>query len=305
MRNVPATRSLRSTAGKLCSVSALAIKSRPRCEDALAMHTGSLEGPALDSAGSHAITLLISQDGNVQNRVSTWSGPFPVRRAEKLKSRCRRIKQAAAHCGVGVFPAVMEKAHTLARLHAPFDHPDCLFELKYDGFRALAYVDHGQVRMVSRKGNVHKSFSALCNAVGAELAGRAAVLDGEIVYLDDDGRPQFYSLLRRRGPQRFAAFDLLWLDGRDLRMLPLMERKRRLRALVHGSGCLMYVDHIERAGADFYRVACEQDLEGILAKRKTGFYTPEATTWVKIRNPQYSQIEGRRELFEKRLSATA
>src|SRR5205807_8768683 len=68
-------------------------------------------------------------------------------------------------------------------------------------------------------------------------------------------RPQFYSLLRRRGPQRFAAFDLLWLDGRDLRMLPLLERKRHLRALIHADACLRYVDHIERAGTDFYRVA--------------------------------------------------
>jgi bifunctional non-homologous end joining protein LigD len=188
----------------------------------------------------------------------------------------------------------------LARLPVPFDHPDWLFELKYDGFRALAYVDHGQVRMVSLKRNIYKSFSGLCNGIASELAERTAVLDGEIVYLDGDGRPQFYSLLRRRGPQQFAAFDLLWLDGRDLRMLPLVERKRRLRGILHGSNCLLYVDHLERTGSDFHRVACDHDLEGIVAKRKDGMYTPEATTWVKIKNPYYSQAEGRRQLFEKR-----
>src|SRR5205085_1633875 len=142
-------------------------------------------------------------------------------------------------------------------------------------FRALAYVDRGQMHLVSRKGNAYKSFAGLCDAIAFELAGHEAVLDGEIVYLDADGRPQFYSLLRHRGPQRLAAFDLLWLDGRDLRMMPLLKRKRRLRALI-GCDCesLLYVDHINGAGGDFHRVACEQDLEGIVAKLKTGLYTP-------------------------------
>ena len=63
----------------------------------------------------------------------------------------------------------------LARLHAPFDHPAWLFELKFDGFRALAYVDHGRVRLVSRKGNAYKSFSGLCDSIAFELAGREAV----------------------------------------------------------------------------------------------------------------------------------
>ena len=120
---------------------------------------------------------------------------------------------------------------------------------------------------------------------------------------DNGGSP--YSPFRSRGPQRFAAFDLLWLDGRDLRTLPLVERKRRLRALIGDSGYLLYVDHIEGAGTDFYRAACEQDLEGIVATRKDGLYTAEATTWVKIRNPQYSQAEGQRELFEKRVRTAA
>ena len=86
--------------------------------------------------------------------------------------------------------------------------------------------------------------------MAAELSGREVVLDGEIVYLDGDGKPQFYSLLRHRGPQRFVAFDLLWMSGRDLRMLPLVERKRRLRALVHGNSTspILYADHVDRQG---------------------------------------------------------
>ena len=72
----------------------------------------------------------------------------------------------------------------LARLHAPFDHPDWLFELKYDSFRALTYCDRGQVRVVSRKENTYESFAGLRDSMAEALGDREAVLDGEIVYLD-------------------------------------------------------------------------------------------------------------------------
>jgi len=113
----------------------------------------------------------------------------------------------------------------LAQLRAPFDHPDWLFEVKYDGFRALACLEGGTVRLVSRKGNTYKSLPALCRSLAACMTVSDAVLDGEIVYLGPDGKPQFYDLMRRRGPQYFYAFDLLWLNGRDQRGLPLLERK--------------------------------------------------------------------------------
>jgi len=116
----------------------------------------------------------------------------------------------------------------LARLHAPFDHPNWLFELKYDGFRALAYVTPQRCELISRKGNVYKSFRTLSAGIANALACEA-ILDGEIVHLDAEGKPQFYDLLRRRSPQYFVAFDLLWLRGRDLRMLPLIERRTRPR----------------------------------------------------------------------------
>jgi hypothetical protein len=116
----------------------------------------------------------------------------------------------------------------LASLHAPFDHHDWIFELKYDGFRALAHIDSGKCRLVSRKGTVYRSFPQLCAAIGAVIPGEA-VLDGEIVHLDVEGKPQFYDLMRRRNPQHYYAFDLLCLDGRDLRDICLVERKRLLR----------------------------------------------------------------------------
>src|SRR5678815_3738322 len=75
----------------------------------------------------------------------------------------------------------------LARLSAPFDHPDWLYELKYDGFRALAYFSRGRCELISRKGNVYKSFPTLCDGMAAALASEA-ILDGEIVHLDARGR---------------------------------------------------------------------------------------------------------------------
>jgi bifunctional non-homologous end joining protein LigD len=148
----------------------------------------------------------------------------------------------------------------LARLQAPFDHPDWLFELKYDGFRALAYVDNGGVQLVSRKGNVYKSFANLCAALAQTLS--PAILDGEIVHLGSDGRPQFYDLLRRRSPQQFVAFDVLWHDGQDLRNHPLIERKKILRRIVpKETPSLLYSDYIEAQGVAMFRRVCEMDLE--------------------------------------------
>jgi bifunctional non-homologous end joining protein LigD len=82
----------------------------------------------------------------------------------------------------------------------PFDHPDWIFEIKHDGFRAIAYVEQGSARLVSRKGNVYKSFQQLCESVPLELRAEDAILDGEIVHVRQDGRADFISLMRRRRP---------------------------------------------------------------------------------------------------------
>jgi bifunctional non-homologous end joining protein LigD len=107
----------------------------------------------------------------------------------------------------------------LARLQEPFDHPEWIYELKYDGFRALAYIQDGSARLVSRNGDAFKSFDPLRVSLAAALPVREAILDGEIVHLASDGRPEFYPLLGRRGEPRLYAFDLLWLDGQDIRAL--------------------------------------------------------------------------------------
>jgi bifunctional non-homologous end joining protein LigD len=186
----------------------------------------------------------------------------------------------------------------LARLSEPFDHKDWIFELKYDGFRALAHLEGRTVRLVSRNRNAFKSFPDLCKTVAACIEAESAVIDGEIVYLGGDGRPEFFNLMRRRSPQHFYAFDIdiLWLDGKDLLRLPLLERKQLLRTVVPMPPApILYADHFDERGVELFQTVCDMDLEGIVAKRKDGLYTPDETSWVKIKNPGYSQVEGRHE----------
>lgn len=95
----------------------------------------------------------------------------------------------------------------LGRARAPFSHSDWIYEIKWDGFRALAYVEDGVCQLISRSGNVFKSFPALTAALPDELGAGAAVVDGEIVCLSSDGKSQFEDLLFRRGEARFQAFD--------------------------------------------------------------------------------------------------
>ncbi len=129
----------------------------------------------------------------------------------------------------------------------------------------------------------------------------AAVLDGEIVCLDGDGKSQFEELLFRRGEPRFQAFDLLWCDGHDLRYSPLVERKARLRAVTPQRGAwLLYSGHVEHEGEEFFKLACGHDLEGIVAKHRFSPYIPDSEPgWLTIRNADYSQWVAREELFER------
>jgi bifunctional non-homologous end joining protein LigD len=185
----------------------------------------------------------------------------------------------------------------LTLVRQPFDHPDFLFELKHDGFRALAYISDGKCELVSRHGNAYKSVE-LKNGLG-KMKVKNAVLDGELVCLDSEGRSIFNELLFRRGCPIFYAFDLLYLNDCDLRQLPLIKRKTRLRDLIGKSGlsdvvCGKYVDG---RGIDLYNEVCQRNLEGVVAKRKNGTYAT-VSGWLKIKNPNYSQANRRHELFD-------
>jgi bifunctional non-homologous end joining protein LigD len=203
----------------------------------------------------------------------------------------------------------------LDRARAPFSHRDWLYEIKWDGFRSLLYSGKDGVHLVSRNGNTFKSFPGLCEGLSRDLNGRRCVLDDEIVCLDRNGKPQFRNLLFRRSEPVFYAFDILWdehatsddeeemlklRNGEDTRYLPLTHRKLRLRRVVPKQGeRLLYCDHIETDGEQLFQLAFEQDLEGIVAKRRGDPYLAEHAQWLKIRNHSYSQWVGREELFER------
>jgi bifunctional non-homologous end joining protein LigD len=184
----------------------------------------------------------------------------------------------------------------LLRIPDPFDHPDFLYEVKHDGFRALAYVERGDCQLVSRNGYTFKAWPELADEIARTVRCASAVLDGEVCCLEPDGRTNFYRLMFRRDRPFFYGFDVLTIDGEDLTTLPLVERKRRLRAILpRNHARLLYVDAIGERGTDLFRLACRRDLEGIVAKWAYGAYQCDGrgTSWLKIKNPHYSQMEGR------------
>ena len=145
----------------------------------------------------------------------------------------------------------------LSLVRTPFDDPNFLFELKHDGFRALAHIWDGNCELISRKRNVYKSFDRLRENF-AKLNVQNAVIDGEIVCLDEERRSIFNELLFRRGFPIFYAFDLLYLNGRDMRQLPLIERKEKLRTLIEKSKLpdVICGKYVEGRGVDlFHEVA--------------------------------------------------
>jgi bifunctional non-homologous end joining protein LigD len=161
----------------------------------------------------------------------------------------------------------------LSRRPEPFDSDEYIFELKIDGFRSLAYIEDGQCDLVSRNGHTFRNFKHLGEWIGANLRVESAVLDGEIACVDDSGRSVFNDLLFRRRECVFFAIDLLFLNGEDLRALPLIKRKARLKQLLRRKRSpVLYVDHIKARGRECFEKVCELDLEGIVAKRQSAAY---------------------------------
>ena len=191
----------------------------------------------------------------------------------------------------------------LLRIPEAFDHPEWIWEPKIDGFRALAHVRGHHCALISRNGHTFKSWPHLNEEIAHAVRANDAILDGEIVCLDADGRANFKNLLFRREWPYFLAFDILALERTDLCPLPLLERKRHLTRVVPTIDCrLRLVEHVRGRGIDLFNAASVMDLEGVVGKWASGSYLadPRLTSWVKVKNPTYSQMEGRHELFDRR-----
>jgi bifunctional non-homologous end joining protein LigD len=163
-------------------------------------------------------------------------------------------------------------------------------EIKLDGYRVLARVDRGRVRLLTRSGQDWTARFPTVAAAAAKLKAARALLDGEVVVLDARGVSHFQSLqeawsLKRTADFVYFAFDLLHLDGRDLRDLPLAERKALLARLLRGSrATIRYSHHVEGRGDEFYDRACRQGLEGIVSKRKDAPYrSARGIAWLKVK----------------------
>ncbi|MBV9107840.1 MAG: DNA ligase D, partial [Gemmatimonadetes bacterium] len=168
---------------------------------------------------------------------------------------------------------------------------DWVHEIKFDGYRLLAFIDKGKVRLLTRKENDWtERFSGLVPAFAA-IPAKQAIVDGEAVILAPNGTTSFQMLQNvlnngRQDELVFYAFDLLYLDGHDLRGLPLSERKEALRTLLGGAqdGRLRYSDHITGSGKAFHAQACRMGLEGIVSKRADSRYVSRrAKDWVKVK----------------------
>jgi bifunctional non-homologous end joining protein LigD len=185
----------------------------------------------------------------------------------------------------------------------PFDDPGWLFDLKYDGFRALCYLEQGHCRLISRSGNPMHRFTGLADQIAASLDVDDAILDGEIISADETGRPQFYDPLRDTRAPAYVAFDVIWLNDADLRTLPLSERRRHLQNILPtGSAIISEALSVTGRGHKLFELMCTHDLEGVVAKRLKDGYGP-SVRWLKIKNLSYSQNEGRRELFDRSAGA--
>lgn len=172
--------------------------------------------------------------------------------------------------------------------------PEWAFEVKWDGYRLAVHVESGEVRAITRGGyDWTKKFGPIVEEA-RQLGHSSMIIDGEAVVLDDHGRSDFELLQRAVGKKPslhesseiiFYAFDLLYLDGHDLRSLPLAERRRLLEPIVAGrTGAIRFSEEMHADGAEFFRVACEHGLEGIIAKRRDAPYRSERRPeWLKIK----------------------
>ncbi|MEZ5176171.1 MAG: DNA ligase D [Acidimicrobiia bacterium] len=231
--------------------------------------TSTLSGRSLDDVATG-----VSGGDTVRDSLARWGAP---------------VKEPHG----GVFePMLAEVANE------PFSDPNWVFEIKYDGYRLVAHKSEHLVLLHYRSGlDATQTFPEIAAAVGA-LPVRSAVIDGEVVVLDDDGLPSFAALQRRgrltnrhdvaaaasRHRATYFVFDLPRFEDWDLTPLPLTQRKEALKLIVPTSGPIRFADHVVGRGVDLYHRATSMHLEGVMAKRADSPYrNGRSSDWLKLR----------------------
>jgi len=180
-----------------------------------------------------------------------------------------------------------------------FDDPQWLYEIKWDGYRAIAYLDGATIRLVSRNQNDLTAAYPELHHVGDYVKARNAILDGEIVALDEQGRPSFGLMQQRTGigsggrriqrtrgdvPVVYYVFDLLYLDGYNVMSAELEQRKELLASILAPSDRVRYSDHYVGNGKALFQAAAQRELEGIMAKHRTSQYLQKRSReWLRIK----------------------
>jgi len=248
-----------------------------RVEKKKALNTGDTEEHRGKAKEKSSVSPVSPASSVVKNVPSTaGASTAPVKRALPLK----------------IHPMLAES------VEKAFDGEEWLFEIKWDGYRAIAFIDGGKVRLVSRNQNDLTPRYPELKDMAKFIGAKTAILDGEVVALDEEGKASFSLMQQRTGfrpggrravgnadvPVLYYAFDLLYLDGYDWRRVPLEERKRKLASLLVAGDAVRYSDHYEKNGKALFEMARRKGLEGIVAKKRASFYEERRSReWLKIK----------------------
>jgi bifunctional non-homologous end joining protein LigD len=255
--------------------------------------------------------------GKSQSPAAEGAGELPNK--PKKKSSVFSVVKNSAGAESKAMPGVIHPmlATTAAK---PFDDPNWLFEIKWDGYRAVAFIEDDGLRLVSRSQNDLTAQFPELGDLPKFVKAKRAILDGEIVALDDQGRPSFSLMQQRTGfrpgkhrlpgregvPVIYYAFDLLYRDGMDLRRVALEQRKQQLQSVIENSTVVHFSDHYPEKGIALFEAARQRGLEGIVAKKRSSTYDEKRSSeWLKIKITTsqecviggYTDPEGSREHF--------
>ena len=249
--------------------------------------------------GFEAIDLDVSvKTGRSLAEIAAEGGGDP--REMRRAARARGTPPAAEPAVPAQAPALAPPPMLATTVERPFSRDGWLFELKYDGIRAMVSVAGDQVRISGRRGNDETAHYPEAQAIRAGIHANQAIVDGELVVLDAEGKPSFERMQQRinvtrdidvrrvavEHPVTFIAFDLLELDGRDLLSTELRIRKKTLRETIVDSPNILFAAHVERDGQSLFDVARKSGIEGIVGKRADSLYHPgmRSPEWVKIKS---------------------
>jgi bifunctional non-homologous end joining protein LigD len=285
------------------------------------------EGYDIDAHDGSVLSGRTMEEIAADKKSDEWGTKKNLSKAEVAKQHrhmsmdWKKLAGAAKGAVRGKMPEVVHPMLATLAEETPTDEANWLYEIKWDGYRALAFIEDGKARLVSRNQNdMTEEFAEVAAELPGRVRARRALLDGEIVALDEHGRSSFSLMQQRTGigkygrrvlpAQRdvaiaFYAFDLLYADDWKLMAVPLEERKGLLREALEVGGRILYSDHFDD-GEKLLAAAREQGLEGIVAKRRDSHYEEKRTAqWRKIKITQteecviagWTEPKGSREYF--------